>query len=139
MSYKQYLNSLSKKEGIFAEIQRASTGVIRDMVQWDYHNHNIFEFRYEDIINEEQSIFRRLFQHYGFSDDAVSHSMRIAETRSFKNITTRKIGDVKEKSHTRSGKSGQWENEFTDSHKAYFKKLHGEDLIKLGYENDMNW
>jgi len=139
MTYKQYLNSLSREEGIFAEIQRSSSLVIRDIVNWDYTNENFFEFRYEDIISDEHGIFRKIFEHYGFSEDAVGKSLRIAETHSFRNVTDRSIGDVKEESHTRSGKLGQWKNEFTDSHKEYFKELHGEDLIKLGYEHDMHW
>ena len=138
MTYKQYLNSLSQEEGITAEIKRATT-YIRKMVEWDYNNKNIFEFRYEDIMNDEQGIFRQLFQHYGFSENAIKKSLRIAETRSFKNVTGRNIGHVRDKSHVRSGKLGQWKNEFTDSHKEYFKELFGEDLIKLGYENDMHW
>lgn len=46
-----------------------------------------------------------------------------------------------EKSITyRSGKTGEWQEHFTDEHKALFKASDKNNwLIKLGYENDRNW
>ena len=88
--------------------------------------------------NEEDTI-RQLFRHYGFNRQAVERSVRIARQFSFDKQTGRKTGDIDNKSHLRSGKLNQWKDEFNDEHKAYFKKLHGEDLIRLGYEKDLNW
>lgn len=39
----------------------------------------------------------------------------------------------------RSGKTGEWKKHFTDEHKAIFKEVAGDLLIKLGYEKDHNW
>ena len=39
----------------------------------------------------------------------------------------------------RSGKIGQWKQEFTDNNKNYFKKISGNYLIEKGYEKDNNW
>lgn len=139
MSYQQYLNSLSREEGIIAEMNRAYSKDIREIMDWDYTNENFFEFKYETIRENEEETFRQLFRHYGFNHDAVERSVEIAKQFSFKNRTGRNTGDVDKKSHLRSGKLQQWRDEFNEDHKAHFKKLHGEDLIKLGYEKDLNW
>lgn len=139
MSYQQYLNSLSREEGIIAEMNRAYNTDLRDIAQWDYTNKNFFEFKYETIIENEEEIFRLLFLHYGFNDDAIEKSVEIATRFSFNKRSGRSIGEVNNKSHLRSGKLQQWKEEFNADHKKYFKKLHGEDLVKLGYEQDMNW
>lgn len=39
----------------------------------------------------------------------------------------------------RSGKTGEWRKYFTDEHKALFKEVAGNLLIKLGYEKDSEW
>ena len=139
MSYRGYLNSVDREEGILAETKRASSTDIKDMVEWDYTNEKILELKYEAIIEDEERAFERLFEHYGFHTRAVKRSLAIARRHSFKKKTRRNIGEIKNKSHLRSGRSKQWENEFSEMHKEYFKKLHGADLIKLGYEGHMNW
>lgn len=139
MSYQQYLNSLPREQGIIAEIQRASTVDIKEMVEWDYNNEYFFEFKYESIMQNEEEILRQLFRHYGFKDDAVERSVEIARQFSFERRSQRKTGEVNNKSHMRSGKLQQWASEFSEENKAYFKKLHGEDLVRLGYERDLSW
>ncbi len=39
----------------------------------------------------------------------------------------------------RSGKTGEWRKYFSPEHKALFKAVSGEMLVKLGYEQDDNW
>ncbi len=139
MSYKEYLNSLSTEEGILAEMKRASTTSIKGIVEWNYMDKNIFEFKYEDIMQNEDKYFRLLFQHYGFKEKAMEKALKIAQSCSFSNRTKRDIGDVDSKSHLRSGKLQQWKDEYTEKHKECFKELHGQDLIRLGYESELNW
>jgi hypothetical protein len=44
------------------------------------------------------------------------------------------------KSHTyRKGATGGWRQSFTEQHKAEFKNVAGELLVKLGCEDDQNW
>ena len=42
-------------------------------------------------------------------------------------------------SNYRSGKIGNWKNEFTENNKKHFKNLIGNFLIELGYTKDNNW
>jgi len=39
----------------------------------------------------------------------------------------------------RSGQIGSWKTHFNERHKQLFKKIAGNLLIELGYENDYNW
>ena len=39
----------------------------------------------------------------------------------------------------RSGKTGEWKKHFTDKHRALFKEVAGDLLVKLGYEKDSEW
>ena len=137
-TYQEYINSLDKEEGVLAEINRSAKH-LKYMGEWNYHNPNVMEIKYEDMIEDERSMFRKMFQHYGFSDSAIEKSLGVADRYSFGNMTKRKIGEKQDQSHLRSGRSGQWQETFTDAHKAHFKELLGQSLINMGYESDLNW
>lgn len=139
-TYKEYLNSLDKEDGMIAEIQRASSTDFKDIIDWNYQDKSIFNFKYEDIMLDEEGVFSKIFRHYGFHDKAVEKCVEIAMQFSFKRQSSSKSGSsVSEKSHLRSGKLNQWRDEFSPKHIEYFKELHGQDLINLGYEKDFSW
>ena len=138
-SYQEYLRGIDREEGLSAEITRLSGNVFRRMAGWDYHRPDYCELRYEDLIADERTWFERVFRHYGFRDDAVSEALTIAERLSFSNSSKRNLGEVTEGSHLRSGKPGQWREEFSERHRDLFKRLTGDLLIRLGYESDDTW
>lgn len=138
-TYKEYLNSFNQEAGLLAEMEGISKEIIESMTQWDYSNPYFFEIRYEDIIRDEETTFYQIFKHYGFHEEAIQICLSIASKFSFKNKSKRKLGQVKGKSHLRSGQPKQWASMFTDTHKKRFKELFGNVLIKLGYEVDNNW
>jgi len=39
----------------------------------------------------------------------------------------------------RKGMIGSWTSHFTEEHKELFKLMYGQQLIELGYEDDLNW
>jgi hypothetical protein len=139
VSYREYLNRLPKEEGLLSEIKRASCGPIKVMREWGYNNANFLEIKYEDLLHDEEKSFRKIFSHYGFKPSAIDTATEIALSYSFKRISRRDIGQVEKQSHMRSGKIQQWKDEFGEVHKKLFKELHGNDLIKFGYETDLNW
>lgn len=139
LSYREYLNSLPREEGMLQEIRRAATTTIRDMRAWNYHDPRFLEIRYEDIVRDEQATFRTLFRHYGFTEAAVERSVALAMKFSLSARPKSAAPEVQEKSHRRSGRPQQWASEFTDRHKDLFKELLGQDLIALGYETDLDW
>ena len=138
LTYREYLNFLPREEGMYTEMLRATATVIRRMANWDYKNPDFLELKYEKIMQDEQNTFESLFKHYGFNDKAITKSVNIAMNYSITKI--RKNSKKSEgKSHIRSGASSQWIREFSSSLKEEFKKLNGDVLIKLGYEDNHNW
>ena len=70
---------------------------------------------------------------------AIDRGLELARKRSFRNVTSRQVGEVQSGSHLRSGRPGEWRDVFTQRHKDYFKEVAGDLLISLGYERDSNW
>ena len=64
----------------------------------------------------------------------------IVQANSFSNLTGgREQGEENVKSHYRKGKPGDWKNHFTHEHRESFRERFGDVLIRLGYEDDLNW
>ncbi len=139
MSYQQYLASLSQEKGITAEIARSAKTVFRDMMSWDYDNPSFLEITYENLITHEKKMFAAIFNHYGFTDDAIEAAVHIAEKYSLKNMVRKASAGPDSPSHIRSGRPGEWKKYFTGEHKKYFKDLLGDMVVTLGYETDNNW
>lgn len=138
-TYQEYLRSLNQDDGLIAEMHGTSLEVIQAMGQWDYDNPNFMEIKYEDIIFDERKVFYKLFKHYGFSENEIVRCEAISQKFSFKNKAKREVGQVKNNKHIRSGRPGQWRDIFTEKHKDCFKDLHGDILIKIGYESNNDW
>lgn len=138
LSYQDHLRSLPEDEGLLAEI-RHSVYVIDEMRRWNYRDPRFLEVRYEDAIADETGFFSRLFRHYGFRRAAVETSVDIALRFSFERLASRRIGETREGEHLRSGRPGQWQDVFRESHGALFKELAADTLIVLGYERDDRW
>ena len=139
ISYKRLLNSVGREEGISLEIRRFSQTDMRRVASWNYHDPRFYEIKYCELIRDEDRVFYELCKHYGFTDHAAERSVEIARSFSFKSVAKRDFGKKRNNGHLRSGQSGQWREEFNDEHKQLFKDWHGLDLIKLGYESDLNW
>lgn len=139
MSYQQYLNSLDLEAGIIAEMERFAVKDFKGMIQWNYNLPEFMEIKYEDLIQNQQDIFTKIFTHYGFNREAIDVSLEIVEQFSFKNVSKRSVGDVKKQTHLRSGQPGEWKDIFSEQHKHKFKELFGDGLIALGYETDNDW
>lgn len=138
LGYKQYLNGLSRHDGLLAEIGRlADYAHDRKIREWNFQHPRYLELKYENVFGNEEQSFRKLFHHYGFSDDAIDTSVKIATTFSFKNLVEKQ--NDRQKSHLRSGKSGQWAEVFDLEHKEFFKDQLGDLLVLAGYENDNSW
>ncbi|MGZ4189262.1 MAG: sulfotransferase domain-containing protein [Actinomycetota bacterium] len=139
MTYKEHLNSLPEAEGLLVEIERTCNDVVTNMRGWDFDRPDFLELGYEDLIEDEDGCFQRVFAHYGLSEAAIASSLQIARRHSFATKAGRAIGDVAGGSHLRSGKAGQWRSEFGPEHVALMKGLGNDVLIRLGYESDDDW
>jgi hypothetical protein len=135
----EHLQGLGQDEGIAVEMRRFAQFDLPDMIKWEYGRPDIIELRFEEVIVDQATWFARIFRHYGFHDEALARAVEIALSFSFERVTKRRVGEVEERSHLRSGQSGQWRDVFSPDHVALFKELAGPALVKLGYEADENW
>jgi len=102
-----------------------------------YLKEKIFEFK--GFINRISFKFFHLplFYQLMISEESIK---RINNKISFEKLAGgRKKGQENKNSHYRSGTKGDWRKYFTEEHKSYFKSRHGNLLVKLGYEKDLNW
>ena len=125
-SYQEYLNSLDKTRGMTLEILR-NFGSITHMNKWDYHQPEFIEFKYEDIIGNEGSVFQRIFEHYGFKPAIVKRGVELAEEYSLKNIKK------SENSHVQDGSLEQWRKHMEPEHIQIFDELYPGVMDRLGY------
>ena len=89
--------------------------------------------RFEDLIDNRQTTLDAML------DEVESTGYRIPMPRE-KAISVLVKAIQPRKSHTfRSGKTGGWREHFTDEHKDLFKDVTGDLLVKLGYEESMDW
>jgi hypothetical protein len=138
-SYQELLTTLDRDEGLLLEIERSAATVLADMAAWDYAQPEFVELRYEELIADEPTGFRRMFRGYGFDDAAVERSVEIADGFSFRNVTGRGLGEGESGSHLRSGRPGEWREWFGARHRERSAELAGEVLVRLGYEDDDGW
>jgi hypothetical protein len=89
--------------------------------------------RFEDLINQREKTLNQML------DQLEKTGFKIPTPRAEAiNILVDAIQP--NKSHTfRSGKTGGWKEHFTPQHKALFKDVAGDLLVRLGYEKDNNW
>lgn len=136
VSYQQHLQSLDTEDGILYELNNVSGGIITKMGRWPYEDARVLELRFEDMVGHEREHFAKIFQWYGLPDEHMDTALEIAESLSLKKLPSNAEG----LKHARKGsRFGQWREFFTPRITEVFKERHGETLIRLGYENDLNW
>jgi Sulfotransferase domain len=133
MTYQQYLRSLEPEAGIAEEIRRSAGSHLAEMGEWNYRQPEFLELKYEDVMADQASHFGQIFRHYGFKPAAVGRSVDVALRFSFPRVAGRSIGEVKEGSHLRSGKPGQWREVLSPQNMALFRELTGDLVERLGY------
>jgi len=97
---------------------------------------NVLSIRFEDLVGpkgrkdpqeDQLQVIKRIIQYLGLS---------IPESTIY-NIAQSLFGDIE--GTFREGKIGSWKKYFKQHHIDAFKAAAGDLLIKLGYEQDMNW
>lgn len=135
MTYQEKINSYDNlDEQLLFEIENAALRNTNLMKEWDYSNNNFIEIKYENLINDSNlELFHDIFVFLGFRSEAILKCLNIAYGKSLFSQKKKKT------SHIRSGKTRQWEKYFKPKHKKKFYALHGDLLVRLGYEEDDAW
>jgi hypothetical protein len=89
--------------------------------------------RFEDLIAHPEAQLGRLLDHL------EARGFEPARPREAHVKALREQMDPRKSGTFRKGKAGGWREHFTPPHKALFKDLAGDLLIRLGYEEDRAW
>ena len=119
-----------------------NSGVLKlhkDVVRKVVAMSEVYVTTYEMMLRDAHTEIKRLVEFTGIqkTENEITDAI---ENNSFRRLSEgRKRGDEERSSFYRKGIAGDWKNYFTDEHKDLFKKLHGDFLIELKYENNYNW
>jgi Sulfotransferase family len=97
------------------------------------------EVRYEDLLERPNVEVERLLGFLGVDTEEglVEHCVTSA---SFEKLSRgRQRGEEDPSSFYRKGVAGDWRNFFSEEDRRVFKEEAGELLIRLGYEDDLDW
>src|ERR671910_816836 len=97
------------------------------------------EVRYEDLLERPNEEVEKLLGFLGVDTDErlVEHCVSSA---SFEKLSRgRQRGQEDPSSFYRKGVAGDWRNYFSEEDRRVFKEEAGELLIRLGYEEDLDW
>lgn len=96
-------------------------------------NPNMLSFRFEDLINNPRPQLERLLDFLEIKNLPIQMDRDKAIDIILEAIQP-------EKSPTfRKGKTGGWQDHFSDEHIQIFKEISGDLLIELGYESNNDW
>lgn len=120
------------------EMEHTGMKSITDMTSWNYQDPDVFEARYEDLIDDtEFKVFRPMMEFIGFRGGELDKALEIVQANSLFGGASPE--GAKDPHHVRSGESRQWPRTFTPELKAEFKRIHPEALQRLGYETGSDW
>jgi hypothetical protein len=130
---------------VAARLKVAITGIDRDglrMVSVRERYTGVFKWleqpavmciRFEDLIDQRDATLNAMLD----QTEKTGYKIPTPREKSIQ-ILTKAIQP--KKSHTfRSGKTGGWREHFSDEHKALFKEVAGDLLVRLGYEESNEW
>ncbi|SDI12835.1 sulfotransferase domain-containing protein [Alteribacillus bidgolensis] len=114
-----------------ANMQRDINGLIRGFIGW-FNNPNTLHITFESLVSSVESQNRTLNQIVSFLIKSDLNRKQI--------INKMKQNIIPAQSLTfRKGIIGDWKNEFDSETIDTFKKVAGQLLIELGYEQDLHW
>lgn len=95
--------------------------------------------KYEDLLKNPITCLQRALLFYDFPVPENDKLQKIVDEYSFKNIANRNRGEEDKNNFVRKGISGDWKNYFNPESCQTFKKYAGDELIEMGYTDDLNW
>ena len=165
-SHRDRLRSLSREEGLLAELDFCETYFER-IGEWPYGDQRILECRFEDVVADGRAFFGRAMGWFGLPvlpgvggyirtwsakmmsrlragprrPGGVSSIVldRELQRRSFERLAGRRRGSADPSSHYRKGMPGDWHNHFTRRVRDAFIERYGDLVVRLGYERSNDW
>jgi hypothetical protein len=97
------------------------------------------EVRYEDLLERPNEEVERLLAFLGVDTDERLVDQCVSSASFEKLSRGRERGQEDPSSFYRKGIAGDWKNHFTEEDRRVFKEEAGQLLIRLGYEEDLDW
>jgi hypothetical protein len=117
------------KDGLYmVSVKQRYEGVF----QW-LEQPSVMCVRFEDLINNREQILSQML------DQVEKTGYKIPTPREQALEALLETIQPKKSKTFRSGKTGEWEKYFKDEHKALFKEVAGDLLVRLGYEKSNDW
>lgn len=125
-SFSTYLQSMNEEDGLIAEIEFRRKH-FNSILEWPDNDKNIRLYKYEDILGNEEEVYRDMFKFYELSTVETFLGSYFSRRYSASN----QKGKIK---HIRNPESNQWKKHFTPRVQESFNEFNSELLTKLGYE-----
>jgi len=133
-SYQDKLNRLDKTAGLFQEIDHFIFSYRQLLEDWDLDDPDMLEVSYEELMGpQREQKYEEIFRHLGFEGAEFRLAVDLMRLFEAKSRSGNRSGKITERSHLRSGRSGQWEAELEPAHLAYIEQELGRVLRKFEY------
>ena len=133
-SFQQKLRSRPKSEGLRMQIEHFAYMNRQRLLDWPIDNPNFLEVPYESLMGDDKrAVYDRVYTHLQLDGRAKSFAVDVMTLFEVDSRRGRSTNETAERSHLRSGKSGQWRSELEPEHLEYIDKLLGDVLRKYGY------
>lgn len=145
-NYSEY-HKMKKSDAINDSIEVVSKDYIKWINGWfelaNNENNFVIFIKFEDLIKNPKFEFKRILNFYEIDLDDELINQICLNTEGKKDMVTNlnesRILPWALSSNFRTGKIGNWKNEFTEENIIKAKNYLGKSLIELNYENDLNW
>lgn len=118
-----------QQEGLYmVNVRQRYEGVF----QW-LEQPSVLCIRFEDLIHERERVLNAML------NQVEKTGYRLPTPREQALDILREAIQPKKSKTFRSGKTGEWRKYFKPEHKALFKEVAGDLLVRLGYEKDNDW
>jgi hypothetical protein len=131
LSYQQNLNTLSEEEGLIFEMKHYAGWTIKDMLNWNYEDSRILEFKMEDIMTSFEISFRQILESINMSNTQVQYCLKKIAVENINNMSDEQILQNK---HIQGRSLSKWESTLVGQAKSYFDENYEMSLKKLGYD-----
>jgi hypothetical protein len=130
MTYQQKMNSFdSFEDSLLFEMQNCSRLTIQAMVDWDYDDRRIAEFKYEDLV---QPMGHQTFRN-GISSLGVPKPEAEVLYRAFRAFSVH-ARSYRLLRHVRDPQPDQWRRYFTPRVEEAFREWFASSSVQLGYD-----
>lgn len=137
LAIRNQLEQTSEKEGLLNMlILNKKNGMWDSMRSWAHiDDPNVICIRYEDLIGQNRRrVLADLLNYLEIDLDSAEIQL-LSEKYSFEKMSGRKSGEEDDKVHLRKGVANDWKNYFDDEIIAEFKRICGDLVPLLGYED----